>query len=162
MRLTHIVPIPKSAISHVFCCISTFSTCYVILTWPELYDCHSKEIAGVCFQVKMAIASAEQTWLYNTNTDSLYRFWRLTKLFGRENCTELWAHNFWRRFQREIMSAALFHTIDTCQILAYAIDGPHQALRRSCHFSKAMVLRPLIRQPLNTIVVPRQQAMACF
>ena len=49
MRLTRILLTAKSAISHDFCCISTFSTCYIALLWLELFDCYSTEIPGVCF-----------------------------------------------------------------------------------------------------------------
>ena len=87
MRLTRIVPTAKFAISHVYCCISSFSSCHVTLIWPEL----SSTVIPKRFQVFVFkwwwLASAEQTWLYNSNTDSLYRFWRLTRLFARENWT---------------------------------------------------------------------------
>ena len=47
------------------------------------------------------------------------------------------AHYLWRGFQREIVHAELFHAIDTCQTVTYAIDSAHQLLRCSCHFSEA-------------------------
>ena len=87
MRLTRIIPNTKFAISHVYCCISSFSRCHVTLIWPEL----SSTVIPKRFQVFVFkwrwLASTEQTWLYNSNTDGLYRFWRLTRLFTQENWT---------------------------------------------------------------------------
>ena len=34
------------------------------------------------------------------------------------------------------MHTELFHAIDTCQTLTYAIDNAHQVLHHSCHFSE--------------------------
>ena len=47
------------------------------------------------------------------------------------------ARYLWRGFQREIVHAELFHAIDTCQTVTYAIDSAHQLLRCFCHFSEA-------------------------
>ena len=87
MRLTRIVRTAKSAISHIYCCISSFSRCHVTLIWPELTSpVISKRFKVFVFKWRW-LASAEQTWLtqhtdgwlYNSNTDSLCRFWRLTR-----------------------------------------------------------------------------------
>ena len=69
-----------------FCCISTFSTCYVTLIWPELFNCNSREIQVFVFRM----ASKCRTDLTSVNSDDSYRFWRLTRLFARENSTEVW------------------------------------------------------------------------
>ena len=55
---------------YYFCCISTFSTCYVTLIWPELFNCNSREIQVFVFRM----ASKCRTDLTNANSDDWYRF----------------------------------------------------------------------------------------
>ena len=85
-KYTRIVPTSKSAM--LFRCISTFSMCYGTLIRLELFNCtcSSREIQVFVFRM----VSKCRTDLTDANSDDSYRFWRLTRLFARENSTEVW------------------------------------------------------------------------
>ena len=70
------------------------------------------------------------------------------------------------------MHTELFHAIDTCQTLTYAIDSAHQVLCRSCHFSEANSVKALdtaasadnsgIKMADNGILLPASIGIAIY